>query len=153
MQIAPQINNAASSVKGFFVALGFPMSLALIVFVAVALWYLIGYASEGYKEHVASRQIEAYKAEADKWKAIAEQKQSEADQYLGAASAYHEQADRLNAERTELINARPDLQKQVEAATRKVEAIRGKPLLPVTDDMRERVDVLASALDKLYPDR
>jgi F0F1-type ATP synthase membrane subunit b/b' len=153
MQIAPNIKQTASSVKGFFVALGFPMSIALIAFVAVALWYLIGYASEGYTEHQADKQIDAYKKQTADALALARQKEDEMNQALGAASAYKAEAEALENERTILLQQRPELAARVASASKQVEAIRNRPLVPVSGDMRQRVEDLGAKLDKLYPDQ
>lgn len=153
MQIKPEIDQAYQSTKNFFTALGPIWSIALIAVVVILGWYLFSYASEGYKEHQANKQIAAYQQEADKQKVIADQKEQEAQQALGAAAAYKQQVDQLNQERSILLNERPELQSKVNAAEKQTQAVRNRPLNPVTDQMTERVGKVAEKLDSLYPDK
>lgn len=151
MKLKPELDKVYVSGKSIFTALGPVWSIAILIIIGILGWYLFSYASEGWKEHQANKQIAAYQAEADKQKAIADQKQKDADQALGAAAAYKQQADELQQERSILLNARPELQSKINAASKQSEAIRNRPLNPVTDDMRQRVSDLGSKLDKLYP--
>lgn len=150
--VIPDGATAWAGVKNFFGGLGLVPSLVLGLIVIALLVFAFGGVSGAFDSWRANREIENLKQEADELRKQAATAEVEKEQYKGAAAAYKEQAAGVQNELTELFNARPELQRQTAAATQRVQEIRNRPVRPVTDDMRKRVDDFGAKLDALYPD-
>lgn len=151
MKIAPELNSLKDSTFGFFKALGPVFSIALVIFVGIAIWFLVSWAWTGFQEHQVNKQIDEFKKQAEQSQATADQAKQERDQALGAAAVYKQQADALEAQRQELLNARPDLQKKIEETGKAVDAIRNRPIRPIDSNIDQRIKDLGAKLDTLYP--
>lgn len=151
--LKPDLASVKTSVESFFKGLGLIPSLCLFAIVVLLIWYSATSVADSFRAHATDKQVQAALQQAEDYKKQASAAQTEAEQFRGAAAAYKEQADALNAERTELLNARPDLQQKVADAHARVESIRQRPIRPIDNAIEQRVADLGTKLDNLYPDK
>ena len=151
--IKPEIQSVVTGVQTFFKGLGLLPSMILVVVLLAVCYYAFDSVKNGIHGYETDKKVAALQAGADKAQKDADVAKQEADQFRGAAAAYKQQADQLNAERAELINANPALAARVAEADKKVQSVHSRPLQPVTDDMRQRVTDVGSKLDNLYPNK
>lgn len=129
--------------------IGLPATIAIVLIVLAGLWFAYGGLVSTYDSYVSNKEIESLKQQADAERVKSTQAQAEAEQWKGAAAVYKQQAEEVDKELKELANARPELQRQTAAAAHRVEEIRNRPTVPVTGDMRQRIDELGAKLESL----
>lgn len=151
--LKPSITEIRGSVSSLFAGLGLIPSLCIVALILLVVWYAYSGIFSTIHNWNADRKVEAAINDADEWKAKAETAGKEANQYQGAAAAYKQQAEVLTAERTELLNARPELQQKIDTAKKTAEAARTRPIRPIDNTIQQRINDLGTKLDQLYPER
>jgi pyruvate/2-oxoglutarate dehydrogenase complex dihydrolipoamide acyltransferase (E2) component len=147
----PDFASLKTGVVNFFAGLGLIPTLVLIGLALILIWFAVSGVSDWFYGRQSDAEIERYKSEAADARVEAEAWRAEAERYKGAAAVYKGQAAQVDAELKELYAIRPEIKKQVEAAQARIEDIRNRPTVPVTENMRERIDAFGSKLDTLYP--
>ncbi len=153
MQIKPDLIAVKDSTVGFFKSLGPVFSIALIAFILIVGWYIFGWASDGFNKSKVDAEIKVQTDKAAASEAKAQQALTERDQAIGAAAVYKQQSEALENERTELLNARPELQKKVIESGKAVEAARNRTTRPIDEFIDQRIKDVGAKLDTLYPDQ
>lgn len=144
-----------SDVKSGFSSLVSGLGLIPVIIIGLVIlafvFFGIGGISNWWDSYKANKQVQSLQEEATQYKAQAEQEKAAKDQAIGLAAGYKAQAEELNTTLTELKNEKPALQQRINESERKVENIRNQRILPIDNNIRQRVDSLGAELDKLYP--
>jgi uncharacterized protein HemX len=137
--------------RKIYEGLGLPLTILLAVILGLLLWFAIGGIWGSVDSYMYQRENNALKAEAEALRQKSAAKEAEAAQAIGAAAVYKEQADKVQQELNELLAIRPELQKQIVEAQKRVEEIRNRPDTPINGNIRQRVDDVGAKLNTLYP--
>lgn len=151
--LVPNVKEAFTQGKAFVSSIGIIPTIVIALVIVGVLFLAFDSGSNFIRSTVAAKRISDLEASAAEDKARVAKAEAEAEQFKGAAAAYKDQSAEMQAQVTELINARPELQQRVATAAARTQAARNRVPQPIDAHIDERVKVFGAKLDQLYPDR